>query len=172
ERATLEQREKELERQIEDNRSEGAKTAEELAQVRERLAALERDAAAGQHTNLDRGKNELPAVAFALSPPTRSVGTIPVLALQQRSGGVAVTLELEADDFPGYRATLKDSRTSGVIWQSGTLKPFAKGQRKALSVKLRPGLLKQGAYNVEVAGLSQGVSPEVIGSYPFKVVIQ
>jgi len=170
-RAALEQRERDLERQVEANRSEGAKTADELVQVREQLAQLERDAAAAQHVNPDRAR-DVQVVAFTLAPPTRSGGAVPSLALPRRSGGVALTLELEADDFPGYRAALKDSGSGAVVWRSGPVKPLAKGQRKAITVRLRPGLLKQGVYNVEVTGLRQGGSPEVIGSYPFRVVVQ
>src|SRR5262249_52361344 len=171
-RASLEQREQELERQIEDNRSESTKTADELAQVRERLAQLERDAALGPHANQGHGRDDLQVVALTLAPPTRSISTIPVLALPRRSGEVVLTLKLEADDFPGYRAAIKDSGTGSVVLQRGPLKPTSKGQKTTISVRFRPGLLKQGVYNVEVAGLRQGGGAEVIASYPFRVVIQ
>jgi hypothetical protein len=172
ERATLTQREKELERQIEDNRSEGTKTADELARVRERLGQLEQQAATGQHVKPEGGGRDLAVVAFTLAPPTRGASPIRTLALPAGAGIVALGLELESDDLPEYRATLKNPATNQVIWQSAGLKPTPTGQNKTISIKLRAGLLKPGIYNVELKGIQKGGNPEIIGTYSFRVVIE
>jgi len=172
ERLTLERRESELEQLIENNKSEAARAVTELAQVRERLAQLERNVTAGQATNSEDRRNDLRPVAFTLAPPIRSAGSIPTLPIPKRNGGVVLTLEIEADAFPGYRGALSESGGSPVIWQSGSLKPFGSGQKKTVSVRLGPGLLRQGIYNLELAGLRKGERPENIGIYTFRVVIQ
>jgi len=110
-------------------------------------------------------------VAFNLPPPTRGATSIPALGMHQ-GYGVAFTLELEADDFSGYQATVKDSGSNQTIWKSAPLKPLAKNKKRIIAFNVRSGLLKQGIYNVEVAGLRKGGGLEIVGNYPFKVVIQ
>ena len=170
ERAALAQREQELSRELADDNAEAARRADELAAIRERMSQLEKQLASEHRTGTeDRAHPAL--VAFNLPAPTRGATSIPALGMQQGSG-VAFTLELEADDFSGYQATLKDSGSDHTIWKSGPLKPLAKNQKRVISFKLQSGLLRQGVYDVEVAGQRKRGGLEIVGNYPFKVVIQ
>jgi len=170
ERAALEQREEQLSRELAENGIEAARRADELAAIRERMSQLEKQLASEQRPG--PGNSVRPEfVAFSLQPPTRGAISIPVLRMRQGSG-VAFTLELETDDFSGYQATVKDSGSNQTIWKSGSLKPLAKNKKRVIAFDVRSGLLKQGIYNVEVAGLRQGGDLEIVGNYPFKIVIQ
>jgi hypothetical protein len=45
-------------------------------------------------------------------------------------------------------------------------------ERKMISISFPAGLLKQQNYIVDLEGRSSGGAAEVIGSYPFRVVLQ
>jgi len=170
ERAALGQREEQLSRELAENGIEAARRADELAAIRERMSQLEKQLASEQRPG--PGNSVRPEfVAFSLQPPTRGAISIPVLGMQQ-GFGVAFRLELETDDFSGYQATVKDSGSNQTIWKSAPLKPLAKNKKRIIAFNVRSGLLKQGIYNVEVAGLRKGGGLEIVGNYPFKVVIQ
>jgi hypothetical protein len=171
-RAALEQRESELQRQLDDKRSADAETEKELERVRERLAEFEQRA-----TNEQRAANELaqPAskvVAFTLAPPMRGGGQTPTVAVPVGTDVVALTLQLESDEFPAYRAALKDSVTDQIIWRSERLKSQSKGGIKILAIRLRADLLKPQHYTLEVSGVRTTGAAEIIGGYSFTAVKQ
>jgi hypothetical protein len=171
ERATLEQQERELQQQLAEQSASDAETEKELARVRERLAQLEQTTA-GQATKPDGRGRELPLVAFTLAPPTRGGGAIRTLTIPAGAGVVAFKLELESDDFPRYQANLKDPATGQVIWRGAELRAAPKGRGKTISLRLRADLLKPRMYIFELAGSQEGATPEIIGTYPFKVAIE
>jgi hypothetical protein len=170
ERAALLEREEELSRALADDGVEAARKSAELAEVREQIAQLEKELGSGQRPPPE-DRTHPALVAFSLAPPTRSSSSLPILEMNE-SAGVALTLEIEADDFSGYQATLKDSGASRAIWKSGPLKPRTNNQKRVISFRLQPGLLRQGVYNIELEGLHKGGGPEIVGNYTFKVVIQ
>ncbi|HJZ67629.1 MAG TPA: hypothetical protein VKF81_05885 [Blastocatellia bacterium] len=163
ERAELEHREQELQQQLDERQSAGAETEKELAQVRDRLSQLEQQLGAPQQRNLN-------VVAFNLSAQTRGVGNLATLTVPRGTDLVALQLHLEADDFPAYRAALKDPLTGQIVWRSGELKKS--GKSKALRVSLRAGLLRPQNYSIELSGIASGGTVESLGSYPFRVATQ
>lgn len=166
ERAALEQRADELKRQLDEQRSADAETERELAEVRDKLAQLEQQVAAGQQGKPEPEQRDLKVIAFNLSPQARGIGRIPTLTVPAGAEYVALTMELEAEDFPTYQAALKNPANGQIVWRSGEIKPSGKG--KALRVSLRASLLNSQNYVLE---LSIGVAGNV-GSYAFKVVKQ
>ncbi len=168
ERTTLEQRERELQQQLAEQRSSDAEAEKELARVRDRLAQLEQVAADEQ-----RGKAEqrdLKIIAFNLAPQTRGIGQIPTLAVPAGTDYVALTLELETDAFPAFRAALKNPATGQIVWRSGKVKATRKDKR--VHVRVPATLLKQQNYVVELSGISASVGAEIVGNYSFRVVKQ
>ncbi len=171
-RVELEQREQALQRQLEGQKSSDAETERELASVRERLAQLQRDVGGSQQkeTPATAQQRDLNVLAFSLTPQTRDASQIARLDVPAGTDYVALTLALEADDFPAYRATLKNPATGQIIWRSGRLK--ASDQHKTVRVSPRANLLNPQNYVLELYGISTTSTGDLVGSYPFRVVRQ
>jgi hypothetical protein len=168
ERKELEQSERDLQRQLAEQRSSDAETEKELSRVRERLAQLEQSAPDQQNGNGE--PRDLKIIAFNLSPQARGIGQIPTLAVPKGTDYVALTLELEVDEFPAYQAALKNPATGQIIWRSGKLKPG--GKSKAVRVRLPASLLNAQNYTMELSRISASGVDEIVSSYPFRVVTQ
>jgi hypothetical protein len=172
ERALLQEREYELQKQLADAHSEDAETAGELARVRERLAQLEQQLAGtqadGEKTPPE--KRDWKVVSMSLAPPLRSGNQIPSVAVPDGTDYLDLKLELEANDFPVYQAALKNPVSGQVVWRSGKIK-IARASR-AVPARLRAGLLKAQNYTLELSGISSTGAAEIIGSYTFKVTAQ
>jgi hypothetical protein len=172
ERAALEQRESELQRQLDDKRSADAETEKELERVRERLAELEQRATNEQPTTNELARPTSKVVAFTLAPPMRGGGQPPTVRVPVGTDVVALTLQLEPNDFSAYRVALKVAATNQIIWRSGRLKSQSKGGIRTLSIRLRADLLKPQHYTLEVSGVRTTGAAEIIGGYSFTVVNQ
>lgn len=169
EQASLEQREQELQRQLAEKRSSDAETEDELARVRERLAQLEQQVA-GQHGKQEPEQRDLKVLAFNVAPQTRGIGHIPTLTVPPGTDYVALTLQLETNDFSAYQAALKNPATGKVVWRSGMLRTGGKG--KTVGIRVPASLLNQQNYVVELSGISPGGAAQSVDSYPFRVVTQ
>jgi hypothetical protein len=171
ERATLQQREQELLKQLDEQRSADADLSRELERVRGSLARVEQRLPANQQGN--EGKSHLQGfVSLVLSPQTRGGAPVAEIVLQRTTEYVAVELKLESDDFPDYRVALKNPATNHVMWQSARLKTGLKGESKTVIFRLPASLLKPQNYSLELNGIPAGRPAEIITSYPFKVVLQ
>jgi hypothetical protein len=167
ERAAVEERAQELQRQLAQQRSSDAETEKELSRVRDRLAQLEEQFAAGQ-----RGaeRRDLNIIAFNLAPQTRGAGQIPALGVPAGTDYVALTLALEADDFPAYQAALRNPATGQIVWRSGWLRTI--GQNETVRVSLRASLFNPRNYVLEVYGIPATGAADLVSSYPFRIVRQ
>jgi hypothetical protein len=154
--ATLNQRGQELQKELNDQRAANAESQKEI----DRLLQWQ--------TNLE----QLRTIAIFLPPPTRGAARLPTISVPAGTDVALLLLQLEADDFPAYKAALKDSVTRQVIWNSGNLKPSSLGEKRAVSFSLPANLLKQRNYIVELTGLPTRGAPEPIGSYPLRVVLK
>lgn len=181
-REALQKREKELEEQLKNQQSNNSETENELARVREELAKLEEEKkqieiekrkaeeqqrAQSRQTN---GQSSESIVAFNLEPPKRGTGQPVILNVPASANYLSIRLEMESDDFPLYRVTLKNTANNQTLWRSGKLKTKTKGDGKSLLIKFRSGLLKEQNYILEVSGLSDEGAVENIIGYPFRVV--
>jgi hypothetical protein len=166
ERAALEQRQQELQAELNDQRSSDAELEKELERVRESLARLEQ-ANKGGSTD-----HEAPVVAMTLMPPTRGAAATPLATLKPQTEYLLLTLRLEAEDLPEYRAALKDPQTNALLWRGGRLRARQHGPGRAITVSLPARLLKAQTYVIEVSGIRSDGSTEVIGNYPIQVVIR
>jgi hypothetical protein len=172
ERALLQEREQELQKQLADEQAADSETAKELARVRERLAQLEQQLGGerpGEEKPVPEGR-DLKVVAVTLAPQLRSGNQIPSVAVPKSTDYVDLQLELESTDFPAYQVALKNPATGQVIWRSGKIK-ITRANR-ALPLRLRAGLLKAQNYTLDLSGISNTGASEIIGSYTFKVIAQ
>jgi hypothetical protein len=160
----LKQREQELRRQLASQRFSDTEKEKELSRVRDRLAELEQQLSVRQ---TDLGQRDVKVIAFNLSPPTRGVSKIPVLTVLPGTDYVAITLEVEANDFSAYEVELKNSATGNVLWRSDKLKAGRK-----IQIRLPVSLLKTKNHVLEVSGISANGLTEILSSYPFQVESQ
>jgi hypothetical protein len=167
----------ELRRQITDAQTENVAADQRAHELEERLeqeraakdaAVRELEQARESQANLD----QLKTVSVLLPPPIRGGGPIPTVYVRPRTDLVVLVLPVEADDFPAYQAKLKDPRTQRVLWSSAKLAIASGGEKKTVSISFRAGLLKQQNYLVDLMGIPSHGAADVIGGYPFSVVLQ
>jgi anti-sigma-K factor RskA len=163
-RARLEEREKQLQTELEAERSATAKTLEELVRLRE---SLERPESVNPDTP---GSVGLGILAFTISAATRGTGNLPVLAIPPGATTITLRLLLEADDFPRYDVALQEAGAKKELWRSGRLQAVASGGVKALSVSIPAGLLQPRVYTAELTGVPPTGEPQYVSGYPFRVV--
>jgi hypothetical protein len=155
--AAFEQREQELQRQLNDQRTANAALAKVLDSLRE------------SYPNLD----QLKTVSALLLPPTRGTGRVPTVSVTGGIDLVVLLLTLESDDFPVYRVSLKDSATNQIVWLSTNLEAAPGGSTKIVVVSFPSHLLKQKNYVLKLSGVSSKEGrAELIGGYPIRVAIK
>jgi len=106
--------------------------------------------------------------ALVLPPQTRGAGSIATLKLPLDADEVLFDLELETDDFAGYRAALRNSATNLVEWRSATLQSKQRGAVRLVSVTVPSKSLEQRNYVLELSGIAAGAQ-EFVASYAFRV---
>jgi hypothetical protein len=163
-RAGLEAREQQLQRELAAQRSNAeaatpAQPGEPLAQPR--AGAATRQPGAGTVI-----------ASFVLLPPARGPGDIPTVAISPGTEAVTLHVDLESDDFPTYRAALKDPRTARTIWGGANLRAAPRDGARSLPITLDASLLKPQTYTVDVTGVPARGTPVSVGSYPFTVVVK
>jgi hypothetical protein len=154
--AAFDQREQELQQQLNNQRAANAALAEELNSLRESRPHLD----------------QLKTLSAMLLPPTRGAGGIPTLSVPPGTDLVVLFLSLESDDFPVYRVGLKDPATNQTVWHSMNLDAAPSGANKTVTISLPARLLKQQNYVVELSGIPSSGRPEFISGYPIRVVIK
>jgi hypothetical protein len=155
-RAAIDQREQQLEKELDDQRAASAMSAKEMENLRQSQTTIE----------------QLKTVSLLLPPPTRSAIRPPTITLEPGTDLAVLVLTLESDDFPQYRAALKDTAVNQVLWSSGSLRSTSLGDKKVVSISFPGSLLKQQNYVVELTGVPHRGGPEVVGSYPFHAVLK
>ena len=114
---------------------------------------------------------DAPVLSFVLLPPTRGISEPPGLVLPAGTAKVELRAVLESD-LPRYRIVLKDPGTDQIIWRSARLNPSISRGNRVVSVTLDGTLLKSQRYVLDVTGFSAAGRAELVGSYPFRVVVQ
>jgi hypothetical protein len=164
--ATLEQRERQLQDDVNRQQSTLATLSQETARAREALAA------AGQAPTPAQESPASGVLAFVLLPANRGAGDSPTLTIPANTGIVTMRLQLDGDNYPGYTVVLKNSATDRVIWRSDRLRAASAGGRTMLPVSVPAGVLRPGAYTASVTGLPRRGPAEALDPYPFRVVLQ
>jgi hypothetical protein len=151
ERISLEQREQQLARQLENSSPENAK---------------------GSATESQKPLDRLKIAAFVLTPAIRGAGQLPSVSTSPETDVVVLKIELEENDFPQYRAELEDSATRHVLWTNADLAAFSDGSQKAVSFAFRAALLKRQNYLVQLSGIRANGTSELISTYPFRALVK
>lgn len=112
---------------------------------------------------------ELLPASFALRPAARGAEGVPELAVNPNAEEAVFQLELGRDDRAGYRVELRAQPDGMRLWQSGTLKAYAKDYGKTLQVKVPAALLRTRAYTLKVYGTNTSGSVEEALSFSFRI---
>ena len=107
--------------------------------------------------------------AFTLAAPRRGADDLATIRIPATATSVTLRAELEIDDFPRYRAVLKDPATDRVLWRSSEL--TAEGQRPARVVPIMIPARHFSAqrYFLELEGVSAAGRAEPLTTYAFRV---
>jgi hypothetical protein len=155
ERVAIDQRARDLERQVSELRGANANAARELERARESTASVAR---------------EMPTIALVLMPQTRSIGPLPTLAVPPTAERLGFELRLESDDFPAYQVGLKDPAANTIVWRSGWVAAVASSGRPSVRVAVPATALKPQHYSLDLSGRRGAGQAEVVGSYAFQIV--
>ncbi len=156
---------------------------EQLAAERERAdreqelrAAAERkleEALKQQPPESRRGQEPVPAMAvYTLSSGlVRGTGEgMPKISLPRNGGSILLQLDLPADEYPTYRATLKTDGGRQLL-STANLRARASGSGKVVPFIIRAASLAQdNDYQILLSGKTTASTYEDISSYYFRVV--
>jgi cell division protein FtsB len=157
--------EQELQKEFDEQRAKNEKTEQELARLREERSRLD------ETLRKEQQSPSVPSVvSLILFPPMRGVAKIPTVSVPASAGSIATQLELEANDYAGYRVALIDPANNQNLWRSASLRAKARGNGSVLSISFPTTLLKARTYTLRVTGVTATGASEIISDYPFKVV--
>ena len=165
-RDELQQREMQLQKELDQQRASNTAIEQELAQVREERGRMEEEL---------KKSGQLPAggkgmFSFVLTPELRGAGQPKSVSIPANTGRVTVQLNLEPNDYQTFAVVLLDPSSHQELWRSGKLKPSSRGDNRTLNVSFSAGLLKPQVYVLQVSGISANGQSEVLSDYPFEVV--
>jgi hypothetical protein len=161
EHSALEQRERELQRQVAAQRSSDAEKENELAHVRDRLTQLEQQIASSE-------QRDVKIIALNLPPQVRGVSEMPPPVVPAGTDYVVLTLEVDVYDFSAYYVTFKAPLMDKVLWRSEKLTPSGKG--KVIQVTIPTSKLTAQNHVLELYGVSASGRAENVSSYPFRIL--
>lgn len=156
-RVAVDQRARDLERQLKELRDANETATKELARARESATTVVREAS---------------TVALVLLPQTRSIGPVPTLVMPAVTEQLGFELRLEANDFPSYQVGLRDPAVNTVIWRSGWIAAKSSAGQSAVRVGVPARALKPQHYSLDLSGRRPAGGTEVVGSYAFEIVPQ
>ena len=113
-----------------------------------------------------------PVLSFVLLPATRGIADVPAITIPSSTKEVELRLQLESEEFPKYQAVLKDSASRRTIWTSSSLPAISSGGAAGVSIiSIFPTVpLKPQRYVIDVSGIPARGRPQIVSSYPFRVV--
>jgi hypothetical protein len=165
-RDELQQREMQLQKELDQQRASNTAIERELAQVREERVRMEEELKKSGKLPI----SETAIVSFVLTPQLRGVGQAQSVSIPVNTGRVRMQLNLEPNDYQTFAVVLLDLSNHLELWRSGKLKAGSRGDDRTLNVSFAAGLLKPQGYALRVSGISANGQSEVLSDYPFKVV--
>lgn len=111
-------------------------------------------------------------LSFVLLPPMRSAADVPALVIPEEKRLVELRLETQGDGFAEYVATLQDAAGVRTLWRSARVKAEASASNPVVPIRIPGNLLTPRLHIVELRGIPAGGDAQIVGSYPFRVVLQ
>jgi len=161
---SLQNRERELQRELDAQRAAAADAAKELARTRETVAQLQ---ARAESPSAARPV----ALSFLLMPARRGPGDVTTIAIPVRTDAVTLRFEPEDVDSVRFRVAIRNAAEDRVLWRSPDLNVTTDGTgTTTVTATLAAALLTPGTYVAELSGQPRGhTSAESVGSYTFRV---
>jgi hypothetical protein len=156
-RVSLDQRTRDLERQLADQRADNAEMARELERAREASPAPPL-----------RPGQDAPTVALVLLPQARAIGPVPTFSISPSADRVAFELRLESNEFTRYWTALKDPASNQIVWRSEATAPVRTEPSPVVDISVPARVLKSQHYSLALMGGSP--TGDVVGSYTFQIV--
>ncbi len=184
-RIELQQREKQLQEEINGQRTADLEKEKELSTIRGEIARLEKELEQKRTTEQEQNRKRITepeitdvkkqtpeprrliVASFVLTPQLRGNNQLQTLTIPAKTDSVAMQLELESDDYSFYRVALKQQADGRTLWQSGKIKSNSKN--KTLNISFPANLLKAQIYSMQVSGISDDAS-EIISDYSFRIM--
>ncbi len=175
EQATLQQRERELQSQIEQQRTTNTKTVEQLNEELQRTQQQLEQLKQQQELAAQQAKAQAPVslpnlLHVELTPQTRGIGKTVELAIPANTDYAVLQLTTPEDDFQSYQAELLTQADEKLRWKSGKLKARTSGTSRVIDLSVRAKSLPPGSYVVKLNGIAANGQAEEIRKYSFKVV--
>jgi hypothetical protein len=175
-RISLEQREKELQGLLQQQRLASSAIELDLKRVREereqveRQLALERQVSGSKSPSSPTNLNILP---FLLTAPARTVGQVAAVNIPSGTDIVFLQAESEPDDYSSYHAELfyQPGKTPAG-WKRERLRSRAQGESRVIDLVIPASLMKPREYLLVVTGISDKGVAEGERGYPFRIVKQ
>lgn len=166
ERATLQQRQRDLQQRIAEQQAHSEQLTQEIEQQRSQLDLLDQELARQQQSV---PKSQPLIASLVLTPGlVREGGEAKKLVLAGASL-VRLQLTLEKDDYRSYRASIRTVE-GGEIWNQRVLKAQSTKSGKAVVLRLSAALLTEGDYLLTLSGVTAEGDVEDIGNYYVRVV--
>jgi hypothetical protein len=165
--AAKDQRVSSLARQLDQARNENVAITQALEQTRAASTPVERPASGGSSPSIS------PAAlagtrAVVLFLQTRSIEQVPVVNIPSNTDSVAFELRLESNEFPQYRARLKDPETNRILWQSAELHARSIAPI-SVTLVVPARLLESKHYSFELAGIDRAGHDTTTGTYAVEI---
>jgi anti-sigma factor RsiW len=175
-RIALEQREKELQGLLEQQRASRSAIEKELERVREEKERVERQIALGRQIAGSKSPSSpanLNILPFILTAPARTAGQVAAVTIPSGTDYVVLQAELEPDDYSSYNAELlyQPGKTPAG-WKRERLRSRALGESRVIDIVIPANLLRSREYLLAVTGISDRGVAEGERAYPFRVVKQ
>ena len=175
EQATLQQRERELQSQLEQQRTTNTKTVEQLNEELKRTQQQLEQLKQQQELAAQQAKQQTPVglpnlLHVELTPQTRGIGKTVELTIPAKTDYAVLRLTTSEDDFQSYQAELLTQADQKLRWKSGKLKARSSGTARVIDVSVRAKLLPPGNYVVNLNGIAANGQAEEVSKYSFKVI--
>lgn len=185
----LQQREKQIQDEIANQRTADAEKENELAKIREEREELKQELKkekeqkrANEQREIEPQRPEtaktsttpnpqISVASFILTPALRGTNELKILTIPTKTTVVAIQLQIESNDFKDYQVVLQNQSGQNV-WQRGKIKSKNQGTNKVLNLSFPAKLLKSQIYSFEVSGINPKGGAEIISNYPFSAVIK
>jgi hypothetical protein len=165
--AAKDQRATSLARQLDQARNENVAITQALEETRAASTPVERPAPGGSSPSI-RPAALAGTRAVVLFLQTRSIEQVPLVAIPANTDGVAFELRLESNEFPQYRARLKDPGTSRILWQSAELHARSIAPI-SVTLVVPAHLLESKHYSFELAGIDRAGHDTTTGTYAVEI---
>lgn len=98
----------------------------------------------------------------------RAGGTLPRIAVPNDAAVVRLRLELPGDEYPRYRASLRDA-DGNEIWTVSMLRAERESGETSVTLVVPTEVLPRGDYQVKVSGVRPGGGAEPLATYSLRV---